>query len=31
MGIAMRRVTPDRVFDAVLRSQFRSADPNAGA
>jgi short-subunit dehydrogenase len=29
MGIAMRRVTPDRIFDAVLRSQFRSPDaPN---
>lgn len=26
-GIAMKRVTPDRVFDAVLRSQFRSAEP----
>ncbi|MGH2793549.1 MAG: oxidoreductase [Actinomycetota bacterium] len=30
MGIAMRRVTPDRLFDAVLRSQFRSAEPPAG-
>ena len=29
MGIAMRRVTPDRMFDAVLRSQFRSAEPTA--
>ncbi|MGH2784737.1 MAG: oxidoreductase [Actinomycetota bacterium] len=27
MGIAMRRVTPDRVFDMVLRSQFKSAEP----
>lgn len=27
MGIAAKRVTPDRVFDAVLRSQFRSAEP----
>jgi NAD(P)-dependent dehydrogenase (short-subunit alcohol dehydrogenase family) len=27
MGIAARRVTPDRVFDLVLRSQFRSAEP----
>ena len=27
MGIASRRITPDRVFDAVLRSQFRSAEP----
>jgi NAD(P)-dependent dehydrogenase (short-subunit alcohol dehydrogenase family) len=27
MGIAMRRVTPDRMFDAVLRSQFRSPEP----
>ena len=26
MGIMMRRVTPDRIFDAVLRSQFRSPD-----
>jgi NAD(P)-dependent dehydrogenase (short-subunit alcohol dehydrogenase family) len=26
MGIMTRRVTPDRVFDAVLRSQFRSPD-----
>lgn len=29
VGIRMRRVTPDRVFDAVLRTQFRSPDvPN---
>ena len=27
MGIAMRRVMPDRVFDMVLRSQFKSAEP----
>jgi NAD(P)-dependent dehydrogenase (short-subunit alcohol dehydrogenase family) len=27
MGIAMKRITPDRIFDAVLRSQFRSAEP----
>jgi hypothetical protein len=27
MGIAMKRVTPDRMFDAVLRSQFRSPEP----
>lgn len=26
-GIALKRVTPDRVFDLVLRSQFRSPEP----
>jgi NAD(P)-dependent dehydrogenase (short-subunit alcohol dehydrogenase family) len=26
-GIALKRVTPDRVFDMVLRSQFRSPEP----
>jgi NAD(P)-dependent dehydrogenase (short-subunit alcohol dehydrogenase family) len=28
-GITLRRVTPDRVFDMVLRSQFRSPEPPA--
>ena len=28
-GITMKRLTPDRVWDAVLRSQFRSAEPPA--
>ncbi len=26
-GIALKRVTPDRMFDMVLRSQFRSPEP----
>ena len=26
MGILMKRITPDRMFDAVLRTQFRSPD-----
>lgn len=26
MGIMLKRVSPDRVFDAVMRTQFRSPD-----
>ena len=30
-GIALKRVTPDRMFDMVLRSQFRSPEPPKNA